>query len=54
MIIIKSNLNFAGIFLILYYIDLDDYLATSESLPEEIEQEEANLDKENEQSDDDK
>ncbi len=36
------------------YIDLDDYLFTSESLPEEIEQEEANLDKENEQSDDDK
>ena len=28
------------------YIALDDYLATSEPLPEEIEQEEANLEKE--------
>jgi len=35
------------------YIDLDDYLATSEPLPEEIEQKEANLESENEQSDDD-
>jgi len=35
------------------YIELDDYLATSEPLPEEIEQKEANLESENEQSDDD-
>ena len=33
------------------HIELDDYLATSE--PEEMEQKEANLEKENEQSDDD-
>ena len=36
------------------FIELDEYLATSEPLPEEIEQEEANLEKENEQSDDGK
>ena len=57
MIITKSILSFARIFLIFVfsdYIELDDYLASSEPLPEEIEQEEANLEKENEQSDDGK